>query len=256
MIASCPSCATRFEVADAKLAPSGRKVKCGKCGHVWLQRPDGSTAAVAAPAAPRPADSPAPAAVAAPAAAAPAPAASEPAASPEPEPAAATAIPARGARRSAPAAAAPRRRSGKQMVAMAAALLAVLGLLWLGVSAWRGGGTGRLPAIASWLFGAGAPREAAEGLGFENVTTQRRAEGSVQVLIVAGEVVNNAGVARSIPPLRGALLAADSREVQNWTFTASAERVEPGQRVRFETTLRSPAAEATEVKVTFALPGG
>ena len=57
-------------------------------------------------------------------------------------------------------------------------------------------------------------------------------------------------------PLRGALLAADNREVQNWTFAAKAEKVEPGQRVRFETTLRGPSMDATDVKVTFAVPGG
>jgi predicted Zn finger-like uncharacterized protein len=249
MIASCPSCATRFEVADARLGPQGRKVKCGKCGHVWLQRPDGTTAEVPPP--PSIVESAAPAIDAAPAPTEPA-----PAAPPAPSAAEATAIPARGERRRA-AALTPRRRSGKQVVAAILGFLVVMGALGLGVMAWRSGELAKYPVIGSFLGGAGGPREAlAEGLGFENVTTQRRAEGSVQVLIVAGDVVNNASVVRAIPPLRGTLLTSDSREVQNWTFTASAERVQPGQRVRFETTLRGPAAEATEVKVTFAPPGG
>jgi len=78
----------------------------------------------------------------------------------------------------------------------------------------------------------------------------------IEVDTFTGDVVNTAATARIIPPLRGALLASDNREVQNWTFAAKAEKVEPGQRVRFETTLKSPSMDATDVKVTFALPGG
>lgn len=259
MIASCPSCATRFAVTDAKLGPQGRKVKCGKCGHVWVQLADGTTRDVpprpslvesAAPPVedkkPAEAAAPAPAAEQAPAAADPAADAPAPAATPE----------ATRSRRAAMLSPAPKRRSGKQVVAALLALVVVLGLLGLGVAAWRSGELARNPMLAS-LFGPAEKREALpEGLGFENVTTERRAESGGQVLIVAGEVVNNATVVRAIPPLRGTLLTSDSREVQNWTFTASAERVEPGKRVRFETTLRGPSTEATEVKVTFAAPGG
>jgi len=246
MIASCPSCATRFEVADAKLGPGGRKVKCSKCGHVWLQRADGTTADIPPP--PSLVESAAPQLQAA------APAAGESQAAAEAEQAA-TAIPERGARRRA-ADLLPARRSGKRVVAMLLALIAVLALAGLGVAALRGGELSKNPLVASILGTLGMHQApTAEGLGFENVTTQRRADGAVQVLIVAGDVVNNAAAVRAIPPLRGALLGSDSKELQNWTFTASAERVEPGQRVRFETTLRSPASDATEVKVTFALAG-
>ncbi len=37
MIVSCPRCATGFALNDAALGNSGRKVRCGSCGHVWLQ---------------------------------------------------------------------------------------------------------------------------------------------------------------------------------------------------------------------------
>ncbi|MCC7049402.1 MAG: hypothetical protein IT562_22020 [Alphaproteobacteria bacterium] len=233
---------------DAKLGPGGRKVKCSKCGHVWLQRADGSGATIP--------PSPGLVEAAAPAIAAPAGAATDESATVAPAPGPAeTAIPERGARRRA-ADLLPRPGSGKRVVAMLLALIVVLALLGLGVAALRGGELAKNPLVAA-LLGALGMNQAptAEGLGFENVTTQRRAEGAVQVLIVAGDVVNNAAAARAIPPLRGALLGSDAKELQNWTFTASAERVEPGQRVRFETTLRSPAAAATEVKVTFALTG-
>lgn len=37
MLVSCPNCATNFSVPDKALQPSGRTVKCAKCGHKWFQ---------------------------------------------------------------------------------------------------------------------------------------------------------------------------------------------------------------------------
>lgn len=257
MIASCPSCATRFAVDEAKLGPAGRKVKCGKCGHLWLQHADGGAEELPQSAPARPIDIPPPSIIEQGGDRAekereevPAAAAEEAAAVETPEPENVTPI----ARAVAPP---PKRRSGKRIVAMLLAVLAVLGLLGVGVMALRGGEAGKNPIVAGVLGMLGLHEQAAEtdGLGFENVSTARRTEGTVQLLVVTGDVVNGASAARIIPPLRGALLASDNREVQNWTFAAKAEKVEPGQRVKFETTLRSPAAEATDVKVTFAPAG-
>jgi len=39
MIITCPSCATKFDVPDAALGSTGRKVKCVRCAHVWHQNP-------------------------------------------------------------------------------------------------------------------------------------------------------------------------------------------------------------------------
>ena len=39
MLISCPSCATNFSVPDKALLPSGRTLKCAKCGHKWFQSP-------------------------------------------------------------------------------------------------------------------------------------------------------------------------------------------------------------------------
>jgi predicted Zn finger-like uncharacterized protein len=38
MIVNCPECYTRFSVPEKLLGPSGRTLKCAKCGHKWLQR--------------------------------------------------------------------------------------------------------------------------------------------------------------------------------------------------------------------------
>jgi predicted Zn finger-like uncharacterized protein len=37
MILSCPDCSTRFAIDVDKLGPDGRRVKCGKCAHVWFE---------------------------------------------------------------------------------------------------------------------------------------------------------------------------------------------------------------------------
>jgi len=39
MLISCPNCATNFSVPDKALQPSGRTLKCAKCGHKWFQSP-------------------------------------------------------------------------------------------------------------------------------------------------------------------------------------------------------------------------
>jgi predicted Zn finger-like uncharacterized protein len=36
MIISCPSCATRYEVDDARFSPSGRSVRCAECDESWF----------------------------------------------------------------------------------------------------------------------------------------------------------------------------------------------------------------------------
>jgi predicted Zn finger-like uncharacterized protein len=50
MIIACPSCGASFNVKPEALGVSGRKVKCGKCGHDWHAAPQNSAAPVEAPA--------------------------------------------------------------------------------------------------------------------------------------------------------------------------------------------------------------
>jgi predicted Zn finger-like uncharacterized protein len=41
MILACPSCGTRFTVADEALQrPGGRQVRCANCGHLWRHMPE------------------------------------------------------------------------------------------------------------------------------------------------------------------------------------------------------------------------
>lgn len=39
MILTCPACSTRYMVEPPDLGRSGRRVRCAKCGHSWMQGP-------------------------------------------------------------------------------------------------------------------------------------------------------------------------------------------------------------------------
>lgn len=39
MIIQCPSCSSKFLVPNNAIKAEGRKVKCSKCKHIWLQLP-------------------------------------------------------------------------------------------------------------------------------------------------------------------------------------------------------------------------
>ena len=46
---NCPACESSFVIDPVALGPSGRKVRCGGCGHAWHAEPDAAEAADQAP---------------------------------------------------------------------------------------------------------------------------------------------------------------------------------------------------------------
>jgi predicted Zn finger-like uncharacterized protein len=50
MIVECAQCQTKFKIADEKITPKGVKVRCSKCKHMFVVKPDGVEAAVQKPA--------------------------------------------------------------------------------------------------------------------------------------------------------------------------------------------------------------
>jgi predicted Zn finger-like uncharacterized protein len=218
MIATCPSCSTRYLVDPHALGPTGRLVRCASCAHTWHQEP--------AEDAPRRVEL----------------------TPPEPPPAADAALRSPG-RVQLPAVSRPRRRVSA--VGWAAYVIVLAGLVAGGLWWTRGQVVSRWPATARYYQMLGIPVETAQGsFDFHNVTPIRDTENGLPTLVIKGEVVNVSKVARQVPKLRVTLLDGNNHELQSWSFTVSDDHLLPGASVPFRTSIAQPNEAATMIKVS------
>ena len=269
MIIHCPSCSARYPVDAASFAPSGRKVRCAKCGHSWHQSPPSESAADIPPSGEEPAATitpirkkifgEKPSAPAEPA---------KPAATPAeeddvvfadaetPAPAAPVAKTGKvadiGNRFRAEVRRAANMRRGRML---SAAGWAVLCFFLAGTLA--GGWIYRSEIAAYWpattkLYAAAGDEINLRGLEFRNVTYERQTEGGLPVLAVKGEVVNVAGKSVALPRLRVGLLDETQKELYHWTFALSELVLPPDEAASFVTRLSSPPPEARDIEIRFA----
>ena len=283
MIISCPQCATSFRADGSKIAPTGTKVRCAKCGHIWVQKPEEAAPAAAPKPQAKPAVKPEPA----PAAAAPPPPppAPEPppevtptrapfeeppvVAPPEPEEAedeAPAETPAErrarelleqralkaAERRDTAKAEKPRRKGGFGRFVGWVLFLAVLGGLLYGAVVYRTKIVDLWPKAATIYKAVGMPVNLT-GLDLRNIDYQRKFTDGVPLLELHGEVLNKGKVAQAVPELRAALLGSDGKELYSWTFKAAASKLGPGEVSAFSSELPSPPVESQQLVVTFAL---
>ncbi len=282
---TCPSCGATFLVEPEHLGPTGRRVRCGECGHVWHQeRPSEADAAerseakaAAAPFAPseptaepaaEPVAEPAPEPAAKPAAKA----APEPAPKPAPEPAAAP-KPApepidtgeRGPRRT--ASKPPRRARGRRESSLAAGWILFL-VVVTGLAAGFYFGRAQLVAMVPQMTrlydlvglsaepgGAGLDaRERKEpvgaGLVIRDLKHVQRLTDGAPIVVVKGLVANVSKQTRKVPPLRAILTDANGVEVARWTFSATATALPPGETTSFETIPKDPPG-GSSIEIVF-----
>ncbi len=268
---TCPSCGATFLVEPEHLGPTGRRVRCGECGHVWHQeRPSEADAAerseakVAAapfapsepPAEPTAAAEPAPEPAAKPAAKPAAEPAAEPASEPAPEPAprpAAEPEPApepvetgeRGPRRTAPK---PPRRARERRESSRAAGWILFLVVATGLAAGFYFGRAQLVAMVPQMTRlydlVGLSAESAElGLELRDVKSVRRLVDGERVVVIEGLVVNVSGQTRRVPPLFASLTDAEGVELDRWTFEAADASLAPGAATEFETVAKNPPRE-------------
>lgn len=50
MLVTCPECGAKYEIEDSLIPPSGRKVQCSACDHVWNEVPRAAEAGARGPA--------------------------------------------------------------------------------------------------------------------------------------------------------------------------------------------------------------
>ena len=274
MIITCPSCSTRYPVEAASFAPSGRKVRCAKCGQSWHQAPPtdlDEAAPVVSPAAE--AVPPAPAAPAFTAASArkkifgekPAPAVTSstdnlpdndddvifsdaPVAAAKATAGATSDI---GNRFRAQVRRAASMRRGKALNAAGWTVLALfVGGTLMGGYQWRADIASFWPATTHVYAAVGAPVNL-RGLEFRNVGYEKQEEQGLPVLAVSGEVVNVSGAAVSLPRLRVGLRHGDQNELYHWTFALSQSELPADEATTFVTRLSSPPVEARDIEVRF-----
>lgn len=293
MIITCPSCQARYTVNAAAFAPSGKKVRCKKCGNVWRQAPlEGEAPRPAAPSVQTDFGLEQPAPRAGSFAAEPdvdtathenrsdveSRFESAPSAAPLFEQAASekkarkqerdvkeiqvTAAettevekPSASKLRNFVQDAALTRRSRMRDILIWAALLVVIVATGLVFFFYKGNDwfDRKTAAVQE---AAGQPINL-RGIEFRNVSYERQTESGLPVLAVRGQVVNVSGEMRVLPPLRVGLSDGGDppRELYHWTFTLPEKELAPGQSADFITRLSSPPSNARDLEVRFVLQG-
>jgi len=236
MILTCPACATRYQVDEAKFPPQGRQVRCAKCGNNWHQ--PGQEAQFASE--PKPNDI-------APSAAA--------TTQPSPEPARIDPP----IRIRTPAPIAPKERT--PLLPMLGVVLGWIGLiavvLLIGLSAvrYRQEITVIWPQSASVYSRLGMKVDA-QGIDFDKVNYHRENEDGQVVLAVTGQIVNHGTLELPVPQtVRVTLSDASNHELYHWNFTPEAQTLHPGQSIPFLTRLSSPPVSARHMEVRFSQDG-
>lgn len=234
MYLTCPSCGARFIIDDDQLGPRGRRVRCGRCRHVWLAESGESEPEAAAPAVEE--------------------AEPEPEAETEPEPSEPEEAPAEPlkAERAAPAAATPAPPPGGHgilvgWIALVVVLVGIAAGLWFG----RDTVVATVPETARLYRMAGIPLTVGQGLEFRQVTRDRRLLDGEHVLVIEGQVVNHTDDVRRLPLLRAALLDGQGEVLADWTFEAASSTVGPGGAVNFVTEARDPPRQAKSLNLSF-----
>jgi predicted Zn finger-like uncharacterized protein len=244
---TCPACSTSYTVADTSVKPQGRKVKCAKCGHIWVQK---QPAAKAPPPPPPPRHQ-----------------------STVTEDDLGQALAALRAHppsddddddfnfdftKSSSAATAKKSRASTGRRRASGLTWAVLTLVVVVISA--AGVLARESVIGLWPPSAllydtiGLPVDPpGAGLTLRGVKSEQRQEKGVPFLFIEGQIANTTEQVRRIPRLRAVTLGAEHQLLQEWLFDASAPQLLPGEVATFNAAQRDPGP-VTEV--TVSLDGG
>jgi predicted Zn finger-like uncharacterized protein len=272
---ACPACAEAYEIDDASVTASGRKVRCAACGVVWrvfpvgydpetglplAQADDAPQQRQEEPAAPEPAQSEVQTVEAAPEASqeaspdlAPAILEETPPAESAPESTAIEEAPApapRGAKwtkdkKAKTASGAWRKLLGWQTGAIAATFVILTSGVVLRERVVR-----LLPQTAALYAAAGLPVNL-RGIVIRNVASRVVTDNDESVLVVDGDLVNITDRRVDVPRLHFTLLGKDGQQLYAWSAQADRGVLQPGEKLNFRRRLAAPPEDARDVKVRF-----
>ena len=243
MLVTCPKCEQKFKVPDAALGTKGRKLKCSSCEHKWYQMPAGAEdeAPAAAPVAkkkkappPEPvAEAPAEEAVGH----------DQPGEEIDPPPLG-------DVSRFRAVRGADTEKPSRPYILYALLFLAVA--IPAGLLAARTSLVHAWPASALLYEKVGMPVPVpGEGLVLQNVYVERRQEGTVEVLVVHGEIRNPGELMISLPALRATVIGEGGDPLASWLFTTESYQLLPGEKTAFTSEFANTATGAAKVNVTF-----
>ena len=213
MIVPCPNCDARFVVDPVAIGRDGRRVRCGRCAHLWHQTG-------IAPETVAEIEQTVPEFVIRPRT----PGANLPALRPKP------------------------RSSGGAWLLLLLILLLIGGGGYLAYQEVNGKGFNLEATLRS--LGLGGQITAGRELDIPQDTIQANIDG--KAVVVTGVVVNRTDQARDVPRLKLIFLNADkTKELGNKVFTASAPRVDAKAAVKFEIRVEDVPAGTEQLSVTF-----
>jgi predicted Zn finger-like uncharacterized protein len=256
MILTCPECATRYFVDDARVGPQGRQVRCAACGHRWTAVPEDEQLVLADPLTAPLATSSAAAAVAVAGASASAEAAT--AATPLAESPATVA-------QDLPAEELPKVFRKRAQTRLKEREAATTGVIWAALA----GAVAVLiaaiillrqdiaqiwPRTASVYAMAGLPVNLV-GLVIESQHAQPMLKDGHADLAVSGTLRNVRGKPVAAPPLKISLLAPGGRVVATQIANPGAALIPAGETRRFVVDVLDPPVSATDVEIAFVFSG-
>ncbi len=235
MILTCPECATRYFVADDRIGPEGRTVRCASCGTKWTALPDEPLELAVAP------DEGALAAEAA---------------SPFDAPATLNTL----SGDALPKAFRERAQTREKVREAAAAgvvwasLIVVLALAAGLVVVLRQDIARIWPRTAGAYALVGLPVNLV-GLAIENQHAQPALRDGHAALVVSGSLRNIRDRPIAALPLRISLLNAAGKAVQVKIADPGGARIPPGEARRFAIDLLDPPVSASDVQIEFVTDG-
>lgn len=260
----CPNCASRYEIAEAKIGTGGRKVRCASCQTTWqIEAPrtaEAQTAeevlqsdlAAAIPELPSP------------------PSAEQTAAELEEELRRAAEIdadisaiasertepPQPDAALSQP----PQRKRGwvaarstatRLPPSAAAGIFVAIGLVALGLGLWQRERVVRMvPQFAGLYATIGLPVNV-RGLAFSAVESELVQDQQGRFLVVSGDVTNIAKGTTKVPPITVMVQGEDGKVLYSWTTEPPRPSLEPAELMHFRARLASPPNDGRSVQLRF-----